>query len=101
MLGRTKLKFNEFRAVISEIEAILNDRPLTYVSSDLDEPQALTPSHLLYGDRLTSLPYDPSMEDELLDPTFWRETLSTPGNILPSSKDPELISKTLAKGILD
>jgi hypothetical protein len=30
MLGRTKLKFNVFWAVIAEIEAILNDWPLTY-----------------------------------------------------------------------
>ena len=70
MLGRTKLKFNEFRTIVTEIEAILNNRPLTYVSSDLEDPQALTPSHLLYGDRLTSLPYDPSVEEELLDPSF-------------------------------
>jgi hypothetical protein len=70
MLGRTKLKFNEFRTIVTEIEAILNNRPLTYVSSNLEDPQALTPSHLLYGDRLTSLPYDPSVEEELLDPSF-------------------------------
>jgi hypothetical protein len=38
--------------------AILNNEPLTYVSSDLNDSQALAPSHLLYGDRLTSLPYD-------------------------------------------
>lgn len=73
MLGRTKLKFNEFRTVVAKIEAVLNVRPLTYVSSDLNEPQALTPSHLLYGDRLTSLPYDPSREDELLDPIFCKK----------------------------
>ena len=70
MLGRTRLKFNEFRTIVTEIEAILNNRPLTYVSSDLKDPHALTPSHLLYGDRLFSLPYDPSVEEELLDPSF-------------------------------
>jgi len=70
MLGRTKLKFNELRTIITEIEAILDNRPLTYVSSDLNEPQALIPSHLLYGDRLTSLPYDPSVKEEMLDPSF-------------------------------
>jgi hypothetical protein len=70
MLGRTKLKFNEFRTIVTEIEAILNDHPLTYVSSDFNFPLALTPSHLMYGDRLTPLPYSPAVEEELLDPTF-------------------------------
>jgi hypothetical protein len=70
MLGRTKLKFAEFRTIVTEIEAILNDRPITYVSSDLNDPQALTPSHLMYGDRLTPLPHNPAVEEELLDPTF-------------------------------
>ena len=37
------------------MEAIINSRPLSYVSSeDLDEP--LTPSHLLSGHHILSLP---------------------------------------------
>ena len=56
-----------------EIEAILNDRPLTYVSSDVLDPDPLTPADLLYGRRITSLPYRHVEEDELTDPTIGDE----------------------------
>ncbi|KAL5490750.1 hypothetical protein EMCRGX_G015929, partial [Ephydatia muelleri] len=51
-IGTTKLSYEELHTVLVEVEAILNSRPLTYVSSeDLEEP--LTPSHLLTGHRST------------------------------------------------
>ena len=47
---------------MTKVEAVLNSRPLTYVSSeDLGEP--LTPSHLLVGYRIMTLP-DPSVSDD-------------------------------------
>ena len=51
LVGRAKLSYDELYTAVTEVEAILNSRPLTYVSaSDLDEP--LTPSHLIMGKRL-------------------------------------------------
>jgi len=51
-----------------EIEAVLNDRPLTHVLSDLSDPEPLTPSHLICGRRITSLPH--TVVDEAVDPTY-------------------------------
>lgn len=67
MVGRAKLTYEELLTVLSEIEMVINSRPLSYVSpDDLEEP--LTPSHLLIGRRLMNLPdnllYDERMEDE-------------------------------------
>ena len=54
-IGKAKLTYDELLTVLTEVEAIINSRPLSYVSSeDLDEP--LTPSHLLSGRRILSLP---------------------------------------------
>ena len=55
-LGRTFITLKQLETVVTEIEAILNDRPLTYISSDVTDPVPLTPSHLLYGRRVRPIP---------------------------------------------
>ena len=55
-LGRTFIALKQLETVATEIEAILNDRPLTYISSDVTDPVPLTPSHLLYGRRVRPIP---------------------------------------------
>ena len=55
MVVSAKFTYDEMHTAIVEIEAIINSRLLTFLSSDdLEEP--LTPSHLLVGRRLLSLP---------------------------------------------
>ena len=57
MIGQARLSFDEMHTAVLEVESILNSRPLTYTTSeDIEEP--LTPSHLLVGRRLLSLPDD-------------------------------------------
>ena len=62
-LGRSKLSFDELTTVLVEVEAVLNSRPLTYLySDDVEEP--LTPSHLVIGPRLLTLPVGPLQIDD-------------------------------------
>ncbi|XP_070577615.1 uncharacterized protein [Ptychodera flava] len=70
VLGRSYVTFDELQTVVTEIEAIINDRPLTYTSSEFGDPQPLTPSHLLHGRQLTGLPYDTPDIEQLEDPTY-------------------------------
>ena len=70
VLGRASVDLVTLQTIVTEIEAILNDRPLTYVSPSIDDFDPLTPSHLLYGRRITSLPHPDVEDDELDDPTY-------------------------------
>ena len=50
VLGNSKLTQDELYSTLTEIEATINSRPLTY---QYELGEALTPSHLLYGRRLS------------------------------------------------
>ena len=54
VIGIARLSYDELSTVLTEIESILNSRPLTYCYSELGE-EVLSPSHLIHGRRLTPL----------------------------------------------
>ncbi|XP_043506296.1 uncharacterized protein LOC122526811 [Frieseomelitta varia] len=54
IIGNQLLTFETMNTYLIEIEAILNFRPITPISSDPNDLTALTPSHFLIGDVLTS-----------------------------------------------
>ena len=62
--------------MIVEMEAVLNNRPLTYASSDISDPQPITPAHLLYGRTITSLPHECHCTT-FRDPDYGQDLLQT------------------------
>nr|CAI5826088.1 unnamed protein product [Callosobruchus analis] len=56
VIGNKALTFEEFATVLTQIEAVLNSRPLCPLSEDPDDVNALTPGHFIIGKNLTSLP---------------------------------------------
>uniref|UniRef100_A0A1X7SFK5 Integrase catalytic domain-containing protein n=1 Tax=Amphimedon queenslandica TaxID=400682 RepID=A0A1X7SFK5_AMPQE len=55
IIGKSQLSYEELLTAVSEAEMIINSCPLSYISmDDLEEP--VTPSHMMIGRRLLSLP---------------------------------------------
>lgn len=75
MVGQASLTHDELLTAVTEIESIINSRPLSYLSAgDTEEP--LTPSHLVIGHRVLNLPdylhhmCDPEDEEFDVDSTL-------------------------------
>ncbi|GFX92565.1 integrase catalytic domain-containing protein [Trichonephila clavipes] len=63
-VGNLKMTLEEFLTIITQIEGILNSRPITPLSEDIDDLEVLTPGHFLIGRPITSI-----SEPNLLDKT--------------------------------
>ena len=56
VIGRAKLDYQEFVTLISETNAVLNSRPITYVYDTVGEEEPVTPSRLWCGRNITLFP---------------------------------------------
>ena len=56
-LGRAFTTLTSLQTPIVEIEGILNNRPLTAVPTDINDPDPITPANLLYGRKIVCAPY--------------------------------------------
>ncbi|KAK3739937.1 hypothetical protein QZH41_015978, partial [Actinostola sp. cb2023] len=57
---------------MAEVESLLNGRPLTHVSSDYRDEEALTPNHFLIGRASPNLPPDVVIDRDLCSRKRWK-----------------------------
>ena len=71
ILGSQQLKAEVFQTIVAETEGLLNSRPITYVSSDTNDEEALTPNHFLLR-----RPYSPLAQLTSTSRTFSKKEFS-------------------------
>ena len=71
-MGPRKLTYEEYSTLLVEIEMVLNCRPLSPMSGDCDDLEALTPAHFLVGTLLTTIPRPSAADSDLDHRTHWK-----------------------------
>ena len=74
VLGVQCLSEDVLQTVLVEVEFMLNGRPLTYVSSDVNDAEPLTPNHFVLGYPEAVLPPGRFTADETWGRRKWRQS---------------------------
>ena len=74
VLGDQTFSETVLRTVLIEVEGILNSKPLGYLSSDIADPDPITPNLLLMGRRDASLPQAMYADPHLIGKRRWRHS---------------------------
>ncbi|XP_073841387.1 uncharacterized protein [Musca autumnalis] len=72
-LANSRLTYEELVTALVEIEAILNSRPISPMSSDPSDFEALTPGHFIIGSALRSLPEKDHSSKNLTNLDHWAQ----------------------------
>ena len=67
VIGKAHLTEKEMRPLLAEVESYINDRPLTSLDSSTDSIEPITPSMIITGHRLGSLPQATKRPDKFFD----------------------------------
>lgn len=62
IVGEASLRYDQLSTLLVQVEAILNSRPLTPLSNDPNDLNALTPAHFLIGCPITTFP-EPNLKN--------------------------------------
>ena len=69
-VGSQSLSWNETSTIFAEVECLINSRPLGYPSNDPNDPQPLTPNHVILGRASATVPQGPYQETRNLRKRF-------------------------------
>ncbi|GFT37117.1 DUF5641 domain-containing protein [Trichonephila clavipes] len=83
----SKFSYEELLTLITQIEAILNSRPLTPLSSDVDDLEVLTPAHFLIGRPITTIVEPSLLQCESNRLNVWQRITKSVQTIWISSND--------------
>ena len=83
-IGRVSLTSSQLQTILTDIEAVINTRPLVYVDNDL-ENQTIPPTHFLSINLKTGTPVlTVKNEYEKTDPFYHADEMNTAEELLES-----------------